>query len=186
MILETIHSFFLWCTLINVGILMVWFLTFVFALAIGGWAYAQEKPKVAVKFEVDPSSKISDLFNDENNEVDNDSIALSILMEGLNKYVGFLDFTTEDHPIQLTMSLKEFGSGFLSTYNLNIILEFESDSIIHPWEFIDMEEANEIDEDDMLFTSSLENFLDKLKLDWEDYLKKSYNHYCLNLFNNFG
>ena len=31
MILETIHSFFLWRTLINVGILMVWFLTFVFA-----------------------------------------------------------------------------------------------------------------------------------------------------------
>ena len=125
----------------------------------------QEKPQIQVSFDIDSSSSLHDFFS---SDIENmEGKALNILVEGLNDHIGFLEFSDKETTQKLTIVLKDINNGSIPEYYLYFTLTNADGEYKHEWQFIDPTEESH--------TFQVVDLLDKLKLDWNDYLENFYN-----------
>lgn len=141
-----------------------------------------QKPKVQVEFTVAPGNLFYETFEDSIDEIS--SSALSVLIKGLNDYIGFAEFTEDSCPNRLKISLdnKMVGStGFIQEFWLFFeLLDETGGTYSNEWEFLDFDEF-------ISYRNDVSGLLLKLEEDWENYLRKSYNQELVtNLFENIA
>ncbi|WP_422104206.1 hypothetical protein [Winogradskyella sp.] len=138
--------------------------------------YAQ-KPKIQLNMDIAEDTQIHLSFEDSLDDLK--AKARDTLIKGLNEYIGFVNFTTEDAPDKLNVSLaKKIGStGGFHDYWLYFELVDASGSIsFHQTPLLDNDEIQGV-------LSRQDAFLNKFGHDWRDYLKMSYNNGLVkNLF----
>ena len=125
----------------------------------------QEKPQIQVSFDIDASSSLHNFFSSEIKSMEEQ--ALNIFVGGLNEHIGFLEFSTEEMTQKLNIVLKDINNGSIPEYYLYFTLTNADDKFEHEWQFIDPTEESH--------TFQVVDLLDKLKIDWNDYLKNFYN-----------
>ncbi|NHF58109.1 hypothetical protein FK220_002065 [Flavobacteriaceae bacterium TP-CH-4] len=129
-----------------------------------------QKPAVQVIFEMEPDIVFIDTFDGELDAIKDG--ALPILRDGLEEYIGFVNFVTDSVPntLKITLRSKSVGTmGLSQEYWLFLELADADDNVYeHAWQYLDNDEFNAV-------SSSKDALLEKLYHDWEAYLQKSYN-----------
>ncbi|MEO1033250.1 MAG: hypothetical protein AAFX55_17735 [Bacteroidota bacterium] len=141
-------------------------------------AYAQ-KPEIQVNFEITENTSIYIAFEDTLEDLK--SKARDTLIKGLNEYIGFLNFTSEDVPNNLKFTLNNKIDSSVSEFipqEYWFFLELNDaasgNTYAHQCKFLGISEIDGI-------LSSPEALLNKLGQVWRAYLKVSYNKELVNV-----
>ncbi|GAB1857243.1 hypothetical protein MHTCC0001_20790 [Flavobacteriaceae bacterium MHTCC 0001] len=142
-------------------------------LNLKGYSQELEKPQIQVSFNLVKDTPMYIAFEDDIDAINTQ--ALDTIIKGLNNYIGFVNFTTESAPYQLTFTLNEKidvgdSTSFFHEYwlFLNLTDTLTGDALSHQCKFIGINEINDV-------LSKPESLLNKLGRVWVDYLKVAYN-----------
>lgn len=127
-----------------------------------------QKPAVQVTFTIEKNNPFYERYEDDVSIIESEG--LLILMDGLKKYIGFVEFVDSTAPRQLAVSLsRKFANPILSEYYLLFnFSDGQGTELPHQWKFLSFVD----------FTSlgvEVDQVLQKLELSWMDYLKGHYN-----------
>lgn len=132
-----------------------------------------QKPQIQVNFDIVENTSIHIAFEDTIEDLERQ--ALEVLVKGLNDYIGFVNFTTENVPIKLKFALNnKIDPGTTETFFSEYWLFFElsdplsTTPLTHQCKFLGINDIESV-------LSSPEALLNKLRQVWTDYLKMSYN-----------
>ncbi|MDO5981597.1 hypothetical protein [Flavivirga spongiicola] len=139
-----------------------------------------QKPNVQVNFQFEEDGLFFDFFEDDIDLLQTE--IRSILINHLNKYIGFIDFGTESSDYQFDIRFQTIqklatdeGKDHILTFTLNTPDNIKTSE---PWVFMDREEFN------VFRSASAEDIIDKFEEDWDKFLPSSFQHkFVTDLFN---
>ena len=139
-------------------------------LLISVTVFAQ-KPNIQFQLEMVENTTLYIAFEHEIDELKNR--ATDTLAKGLNEYIGFLNFTTDDSPQKLTVTINKkdvVGSEHVEEYYLyfEAALPDPVDNVPDPVLFLNSNDFESV-------LSGSDALLRKLSAEWEKYLKGKYN-----------
>jgi hypothetical protein len=142
-------------------------------LSVCAWG---QKPKVKVSFSVSNGTPLYFKYLSKMDSIETEG--LKVLIDGLNRYIGFAEFTESTAGLTLNISLdSKFKDSDLRVREYFLLFQFvneQNDTIPHDWKILDQNEYI------ILQNNRVKGFLEMLNLEWEDYLFVNYNNDLVN------
>ncbi len=145
----------------------------VLILCLSYQVYAQ-KPEIQVNFDIVKNTNIYEAFEPTIDDVK--TKARDILVKGLNDYIGFVNFTTDNvsDKLDITLNKKNVNEFILEYYLFFKLTNADGDEFLHQFKFLDTDEIEGV-------LSESKALLQKLSSDWNEYLLSSYNKELVNV-----